>query len=211
MGKLFHPDSKFMAVLNRLGDLITLNLLWLVCCLPVFTIGPSTTALYTVLQKLEREEAPALAPAFFKAFRSSFRQALIVSLILLLPIALAGGYLFLLLSGALNNDTVLRFLCCLSIVIVSIVCSYAFPLLASFDNTVFGTLKNALLLPLSNPIIALAVAALTYLPFVVLVTNISFFLRMCVLWTLIGNAAAAFLNIKMLNLQFQRAVSRRDY
>ena len=38
----FSPDSKLMIFCGRLVDLTRINLLWLVCCLPVFTIGAST-------------------------------------------------------------------------------------------------------------------------------------------------------------------------
>ena len=39
MGGLFSYDSKLMQILNFIGDLIILNVLYLVCCLPVVTIG----------------------------------------------------------------------------------------------------------------------------------------------------------------------------
>lgn len=207
MGKLFHPESRLMRVLNIIGDMVTLNLLWLLCCLPVLTIGPANAALYVCAQKIAKGEPLALPQDFFKAFRSNFKSALTLSLILLPSIVLVTGYLFLALSGALGTLPALQFLCWVAIFIVSIVCSYVSPMLATFENTVPNTLKNAMLLPLSNLAIALAVTVLNLLPVILLIMNFSLFIRCSIFWILIGGALAAFLNTKMLNIQFQKFVS----
>ena len=210
MGKLFHPDSKLMRVVNIIGDLVILNLLWVVCCLPVITIGPATTALYVGVHKIVKGESQALSKTFLQAFRSNFKPALITSLILLFPVILITGYLFLALSGALSQLKELLFLCWLAIVIVAVVCSYVYPLLATFENTVFNTLKNAMILPLSNLIVAFAVTVLNLLPIILLVTNFSLFIRFSVFWVLIGSSLAAFLNTKMLNRQFQKFIPAEE-
>ena len=45
-------DSGIMRVLSKICDIVCLNVLWLVCSLPIITIGASTTALYTVMLNL---------------------------------------------------------------------------------------------------------------------------------------------------------------
>lgn len=67
-------DTPIMRGLNVLADITLLNLHWLVCSLPIFTIGASSAALYQCLFSLERGE-PSGSRAFFQAFRSSFRRA----------------------------------------------------------------------------------------------------------------------------------------
>ena len=58
MMKLFSMDGKLLENFNKITDLITLNLLWLICCLPVITAGASTSALYQVtLQIAENRES----------------------------------------------------------------------------------------------------------------------------------------------------------
>ena len=49
-------DNVVVRALSKLGDMICLNVMWLVCCIPVVTIGASTTALYTVMLKLVKNE-----------------------------------------------------------------------------------------------------------------------------------------------------------
>ena len=46
--KLFSMDGKFLETFNKITDLVTLNILWLLCCIPIITIGASTSALYQV-------------------------------------------------------------------------------------------------------------------------------------------------------------------
>lgn len=46
MKKIFNMDNPFWVAMGRVFDIFVLNCLWLLCCLPVFTIGPATTGLY---------------------------------------------------------------------------------------------------------------------------------------------------------------------
>ena len=48
MLSIFSPDSRFMRVMSRAADLILLNLCYLLTCLPLFTIGAASAALYAV-------------------------------------------------------------------------------------------------------------------------------------------------------------------
>ena len=49
------PGSLYDRIFGFLGQLIALNLLWIVCSLPVITAGASTTALYYCTLKLHKE------------------------------------------------------------------------------------------------------------------------------------------------------------
>ena len=70
--KFFSYESPFSQVLLKLVYACYLNLLWFVCSVPVFTIGASTTALYSVTLKIVREREGDLTRQFFKAFRENF-------------------------------------------------------------------------------------------------------------------------------------------
>ena len=82
----FTPDSKFMHFCSRLVELTCINLLWMLCCLPVFTIGASTTAMITALYAYRGDE-PCGAKVFFRAFRQCFGKATVLWLLMLLPVA----------------------------------------------------------------------------------------------------------------------------
>lgn len=90
-----------------------MNLIWLVCCIPIVTIGPSTTAMYCVARDIAKGEWPGIFKTFFKAFKENFKQSLLVFLVLLIPICLIVVYLFFGASGALDHMIWLKVFCLL--------------------------------------------------------------------------------------------------
>lgn len=206
MGKLFSPDSPVIKFLWKAADLIALNLIWLICCVPVITIGPSTAAMYCMAREIAKGEWPGILKTFFRSFKSGFKQALLVSLILLIPICLAAGYLLLALSGVLDSLVWVKMFCCLAILIIGFICTYAYPLMACFDNTLGNTLKNAVLLPLANPILAVLCTALNLLPLLLALINFELFVNVSLFWLVIGVALTAVVNCKLLWVLFSRFV-----
>jgi len=77
--------------LRNAYDLLALNWLWLLCSLPVVTIGPATTALYAVTLKLAEEEPVSLVKDFFKAFKEEFLGSLAMGLLVLVLTVVALG------------------------------------------------------------------------------------------------------------------------
>ena len=151
--KFFSYESKFSQLILALCQCCLLNLLWLICSLPVITIGASTTALYYVCIKIIRGEEQYVIPMFFRSFRENFRQATQLWLILLPIGVLLGvdGYvLYHLRSSSAVPMAVLWTLILAVVIAVSIVyvivLLYVFPLLASVSNTNRAMLKNAFLI-----------------------------------------------------------------
>ena len=67
MDRLFNMDNKFFTVMGRVADLIMLNVVFLICCLPIVTIGASLTALHYVTLKMARNEESYIIRSFFKS------------------------------------------------------------------------------------------------------------------------------------------------
>lgn len=210
MDKLFGPDSPVVRFLWKLADLVALNLIWLVCCIPVITIGPSTAAMYCVARDIAKGEWPAILKTFFRAFRESFKQALLVFLILLIPICLVAVYLFLALSGALDHSVWMKMLCCLASLIIGFVWTYVFPLMAQFDNSLGNTLKNAVLLPLANPFLAVLCTALNLLPVILLVISVDVFAAAGFFWLVLGVSLTAVINSRLLGQLFRKFTTEQS-
>ncbi len=204
MGRLFHPESPLMRFLENTSDLILLNLLWLVCCIPVFTIGPATAAMCRMTRDMARGNWPPVFKTFFREFKSNFRQGLQVFLSLLIPVVLAALYLILSISGGLDDVLFLKYLSYIAAAFIGFICSYAFPLVAHFDNTTGNTLKNAVLLPLANPILAVIVTALNFAPVVLYLCNPLLMFRLSLFWVLIGCALTSYINMRLLGQFFDR-------
>ena len=148
----FSYDSKFSQVLIKLSYSCWLNVLWMLCSLPVFTIGASTTALYSVTLKIADDTDSNITKQFFKSFKENFAQATRLWLIMLAAgIFLTVDLLFVYRLRASSAGTmavlwtlVMAFIIGACVVYV-IVLLNLFPLVASFVNTDMELLKNAFL------------------------------------------------------------------
>ena len=163
--------------LRRMFDLMVLNVLWLLCCLPVFTFGPASSALARVMITLVRGGSEAVAKNFFIAFRRDFGRAVVLGLIGLAGLAIAVSDI--LFAVSLSGGMKILFLI-VAVLVSSLVFSYLayiFALHAFFENSIAGQIRNALSLAAASPMETLAiwlcfavpVAAILLLPRIVLV------------------------------------------
>lgn len=201
MGALFSPDSKFMQAMGRIGDLAVLNLLFLVSCIPLITVGAASAALYTVCFRMGTDREQGLVRSYFQAFRENFKQGTIVWLVLAL--FLAAGVLNTLLFYALEG--MLHFLFLLTavlLVLAVLMFSYAFPLMSQFSNDTRSTLKNSLFLSLGYLPRSLLVAALNVFPLMLALLDLYLFLHVGFLWIFLYFSSAAYLNSLLLKKVF---------
>ncbi len=132
--RFFSYDSKFGQLFLKLAYGCCLNILWLVCCLPIVTIGASTTALYYTSFKIAKDEGSYITKMFFHSFKQNFRQATVIRL------------------RATSNGTVAviwtLLLACIFACMIAyiIVLTYVFPLLSIASNTTANMFKNAFLI-----------------------------------------------------------------
>ena len=163
--------------LRRMFDLMVLNILWLLCCLPVFTFGPASSALARVMITLVRGGSEAVAKNFFIAFRRDFGRAVVLGLIGLAGLAIAVSDI--LFAVSLSGGMKILFLI-VAVLVSSLVFSYLayiFALHAFFENSIAGQIRNALSLAAASPMETLAiwlcfavpVATILLLPRIVLV------------------------------------------
>lgn len=184
MKTLFNPDGPLMRILSRMATLMALNVCFLLCCIPVFTIGASITALYATLF-LQRDESTVRR--FFREFRRNFRQGVTLGLILgaagcvlaldiyWLPV-LAGGF------------ALVKYLLYLAVITWIGVSSYAFGLAARFENSAGRILKNAFLLSISMLPRTILMVVIDAAPLLLLLFAPDWFGRTFIIWFLLGFA-----------------------
>lgn len=143
MSKLFNQDNLFFRCMGVLFDLIQLNLLTLLCCLPVVTAGSSLTAMHNVLWRMIRHEETYIARQFFAAFRRNFKQATVVWLgFLLAAVVMVTDVMVALRLPRGPRMVLFVFLALIGVALVSLA-QYYFPLLSRYENTVAGHLRSA--------------------------------------------------------------------
>lgn len=142
--KLFNYDSPVMQALNKAADLMGLNILTLICCIPIITVGPALTALHYTALKIVRDEECYIIRDYFKSFRMNLRQGISIWLIELVIIALLAGDFLILQSTEIAFGEPMRVILMVVAILILFLFTFAYPVLAKFDNTVMRTLKNAL-------------------------------------------------------------------
>lgn len=143
--------DSLLTFLQNLFDLTILNWLWLICCLPLVTVGPATCGLYAVTLKLARGEAVSPARDFFRSFRENLRPAFVLGVGVLALLAAAAGDVWLALQLQGSFQTLYLVVAMIIAVIALILLAYAFALQAMFDNPLKLQLANAFKLAVIAP------------------------------------------------------------
>lgn len=199
--KFFSPDSKFMQAMSRLGDLIVLNCVFLLTCIPVFTVGPALTALYTAAFRIGTDREGSTLGCYFRAFRKNFRQStLLWLLVLAVGVCLVTDVmLFARMTGPLR---LLYIPASVMLLLLELAAGCLFPLLSQFNETGRQALKNALLLSIGYLPRSLMIALLNVFPFGVLLYSLLLFLKAGFLWVFLYFSAAAYFNALLLKKVF---------
>ena len=167
MDKLFNMDNKFFTVMGRVADLIMLNVVCLICCLPIVTIGASLTALHYVTLKMARNEESYIIRSFFKSFKQNFKQATIINLIMLVIAAILYMDLNIVPNLGGTMSQVLYILFIAFGIIYLMVFLYIYPVLAKFYNSIKNTFRNAFLMSIRHLPYTLLMAVITLIPLTV--------------------------------------------
>ena len=183
MNKFFDPDGLFAHIMNIILALMLLNVCWILCSIPLFTIGAASSALYTVLIKMRDGEDTKVVRRYFAAFRENFKRGTAVWLGLLLAAAVCGLDLYF--ANQMDSNAA-RVIALVGMAAVAMTAVSVFILVARFENTWGNHLKNALLLSLSHA--PRALLALALWGGMVLLTFFSFntMYMMVLLWLMVG-------------------------
>lgn len=147
---MFKLDSPLMNFLNKVADVMIINIMVIICSLPIFTAGAAITAGYYMCYKMVKNEESYIFKGFIKAFKENFKQSTIMWLIMLL----AAGVLFAdykIMTGA-DADFAgwMQIAILTATIIIALGSSFIFPMQARFSNTVKNTIKNSFLMALSH-------------------------------------------------------------
>lgn len=142
----FNYDNPVWRFIGKFWDIIILSILWMVCSIPVITIGASTTAMYYVTLKLVRDEDGYTFRSFFKSFKENFKQSTIIWLIFLVVGIILGFDLFFFIKMFAGSEKIKAVMVSVFLAMLFIylaMFTYVFPLQSRFYNPVKRTIFNA--------------------------------------------------------------------
>lgn len=201
----FKFTGKFFSIMGYLASFITINLLCILCCIPVVTAGPSICAMYYCMFKIFRKDEIRPFNEFFHSFKSNFRQGCILQIIVLF----VGSVLYFDLklslyafkTGMLFKITTILLMIVAFVFLLMLTMLY--PVQAQFTNTLKNTFKNALFLALSHLPYALIMLILNALPVILLVVWMNAFLFMIPFYVFLGFSTVCFLDCFFLKKIFR--------
>ncbi len=201
---MLQKDGKFVKVLNRIADLVGLNLLAILFCIPIITIGASITAVYGCIFRIQEKREGYLTKDFWKLFKECFRSSTIIYLVGAAVVAML--YLDYQIFATDSRLDILQVLVVAGGILVAEIFTYAFPMESYFENSLKATVKNALLLGISNIPYTLLMLGINVFPFF-LVAKIPVTFG---IWFLIGISGGAWINSFFLKKIFSKVRIRKD-
>lgn len=202
-----YGDNGFFEFMNRLGDIVFLNLIFLLSCIPIITIGDALISLYSVSLKMARGEEGYVIRGYFKALKDNLKQGLIVGILLELIVFILGADVWILYYSTESYRDVGLLVTVAALFFVVMVVQFLFPLFARYENSISNTIRNAVLLSISKLPYTMAMIALMLVP-VILVYMTSY------AWIYVifaGISISALLKCKLLNRVFRKIEEIPDH
>lgn len=195
MNGIFNYDGKFARALQTVADVIIVSVLWIVGCLPLITIGASTTALYYTAIKAVLKEG-TVVKNFFKSYKENLKQSIVIEIILLIVtyIMYINWKIVFQMSGGGSAFKIVYFV--VLIWLVPIVC-YIFPILARFALSTKLLFVNAFVLSFKNLPKTIFIVLTSMLPIVCLVVRVDYVIKILPLIVVAVPGMIAYLNATM--------------
>ena len=211
MKSIFSHEGVLFRFAERLGNLILLNLLYLLFCIPIVTIGPATAALHYVTLKYAADEEDRVWVPFIHSFRQNIKQGMIVGLITTVVgvfLAFDMYWIYQIVSAGQAFDKVILVLVSLACIIYLMMTAYVYPLLARYDNSIKQMFRTAIILAIRHLPATLCMAVISAAPILLLMYTPTTFMLSLAFYFFIGFAAIAFLHDKLMVRIFSQYTPR---
>lgn len=197
-------SEKILNGLSKIGDMLILNFIYVLSCIPIITIGASTTALYYTTLKMAENNESYVWRDYWKAFKMNLKQATVIWLVvfigwtvIVLDVLLAGGF-------GTQLGTVVAIMMVIAAIFLGVLSLYVFPLLARFDNTVMRTMKNAVLIAIRHLPSTVLILLIHAVPLLVAFVSIEAFVKGFIVIMLFAASPLAYLESKLFVRIFYR-------
>lgn len=204
MKNLLSYDSKLITMLEGVANTILLNILFLICCVPVITIGAAFTALFSGCRALLNDEA--CFKAFFRSFRSGFKRATLAWLILLpvlAVLALNAHSVWVYMNAGVRFGAFTLVVALIGLVIVLAVTTMIFLFYSRFECTLRQLLKNGLLVTLAYFVRAVLIGLVNWAPVLLFFLLAPYtFMQMSFIFVILWSGVAANLSVWLMKKPF---------
>ena len=201
---IFNTDNLFMRICEKILDLVTVNLLFLLSCLPFVTIGIAKISLYETLFEIKGARRVKVTAMYMQAFRKNWKVGFKLGLLELLIVGISLFDLMLFWRQETLPFQMLKATCIGVIIFTSLLFLCIYPLAAKFEMTVKDLLQTGLIMVSLHFLwFFLMIALLAVIVF--LLSSSGFVLLLgFTLFVLVGFAALGFLQLPIMETIFNK-------
>lgn len=201
---LLNEDNIVNIALNKVGDIIVCNLLFILCSIPVVTIGPALTALYHCMLRSVKGNLNGAARTFFRAFKENFFQSLISWLLFLFLLVICLMNLDFLSRKNTDVSKTLLYLSGVVTVFLVIGGLYIFPVIAAFSNSLKNLVKNSYIFAFMHFPSTILLAVITLIPMFMTYQDLTLLPLYACCWFFFGFGLTALINSHILYRFFKK-------
>jgi uncharacterized membrane protein YesL len=211
MAKIMNMDSTLIRGFSRIADFVMLNFLFIVTCLPVFTLGVALSSLYAMLFRISNRAEGRIFKSYFREFKSNFKKGVPLGLLFLgLGALIAVNFRFVYgreISGITGVIIILLGVVSMLYLMMGI---YAFALQARFENTLRNTVKNALLMSVRHFPRTLLLLLINAAPPLLMLNYPVIFAYAFPVFLLAGFSLICCLNVRVFNRVFAHYIRKKE-
>ena len=211
MGKAMSMDSGLVRGLSKAADFAILNFLFILACLPVFTIGAALSSLYAMLFKISTDREGPVAASFFKELRTNLKKGVLLgSLYLSIGALITVNFYFVLrqeMSGFVGGISIILGVASMLFFMLSI---YSFALQGRFENTIINTVKNSLLMSVRHFPGTLLLLLINVVPLILMVSFPILFIYAFPFFLFIGFSLICYINVLIFNKIFAHYIPKEE-
>ncbi len=178
--KLLSPDGSFMYFLTKSGQVIILNVIWLLSCIPVITIGTATTSLYYAMMKNIRRSRGYPVAEYWSSFKRTFTKGCVFTVVAAVWLFVLHRLRLIVLAQETEYSIFLSRMYVVLMALTAAILVYLFPVLSRFTMSMSAMVKLSFVMALRylgyTVLILAGTAVLAFLQFYFLPMPMIFFL-----------------------------------
>ncbi|MDY4969508.1 MAG: YesL family protein [Lachnospiraceae bacterium] len=205
---MFQEGSIFSVIMSKIGDFVVLNVLFIVTCIPVFTIGTSCCALYHSMNRCIIQDYPYPLREYMKAWKENFSRATVLWLFCAAAALAMGLFTRYFIFHMDNFAVIVSYIICFIAFTFSVL--FIFPQQATFINTPAAIIKNSFLFALQKLPLTLLLYFATWLPVVITWKLPQLFYITILYWIFAGFSVCALFSVLITRRIFKRYMPEPD-
>lgn len=204
MNKIFGENGSIYRGINKLVDLIMLNVLFILSCVPIITVGVAYVSMYQITLKMIKNEESYIVRSYVKGIKENLKKATICWGVIVVILMVLGVDFFITFSLDNPIRKILLVLLLSVLLITIMVSSYVFPLMAMFENSLKNTVKNAVIISMSKIVYTVVIVSVNILPVGLIFCMENIEIDIVKFYLLVGFSLSAYINSFFLQSVFKK-------